>query len=219
MFKWQRIRHKFMLAVLCGATFASLQGCVQMAVGSAVVGTMAASDRRTLGAQTEDKTILLKGEHHAAKIVGDDGHVNVTSFNRKVLLTGEVKNQDVKLAVERDIAQIGGVLSVVNALNIEPVSSFGSRSEDTYITGKVIATLVDTKDIYVNSIKTVTEQNVVYLMGRLTEREAQIAAHVASQVGGVKKVVKLFETISEAELTALKAQKSEEPETDSEDEM
>jgi osmotically-inducible protein OsmY len=189
-----------MAAVLCGAVAASLQGCIEMAVGSAVMGTLAATDRRTFGAQTEDKAILVKGEARIPSIVGDAGHVNVASFNRKVLLTGEVRDQAMKAAVEREVGAIEGVQSIVNELEIAGASSFTSRSNDTLITGKVKAAFVDNKELYANAIKVVTERGIVYLMGRVTPREGQLAAEVARNVSGVQKVVKVFEYITEDEL-------------------
>lgn len=187
-------------AIICGASVMSLQGCFEMFVGTAVVGTLAATDRRTLGTQTEDKSITLKGETRVANLVGDQGHVNVTSFNRKVLLTGEVKNEAMKAAVEREIQAIENVQSVVNELVIAAPSSYSSRASDSFITSKVTASFVDAKDLFANSLKTVTERGTVYLMGRVTQREGARAAEVASGVKGVQKVVKLFEYISEDEL-------------------
>lgn len=189
--------------VLCGATALSLQGCFTLAVGGAVVGTMAATDRRTLGAQTEDKAIAVKGEIMISKIVGDSGHVNIASFNRKVLLTGEVRDEEMKAKVAREIGTIEGVESVINELAILGPSSFTSRSNDTLITGKVKASFVDEKHLAVNSIKVVTERGIVYLMGRVTEKEGMLAAQIASGVSGVQKVVKVFEYISDEEYRQL----------------
>lgn len=203
MIKWTRMKRPVAAILLCGAVVTGLQGCVEMAIGTAVMGTLAATDRRTFGAQTEDKAILFKGETRVANLVGDAGHVNVTSFNRKVLLTGEVRDQAMKAAVEREVAAIEGVQSIVNDLEVAGVSSFTSRSNDSLITGKVKASFVDAKDLYANSIKVVTERGVVYLLGRVTQREGQLAADVARNVGGVQKVVKVFEYISEQEFKQL----------------
>lgn len=200
MSKWTRVTRPLAAVVLCGAVITSLQGCVEMAVGSAVVGTLAATDRRTFGAQTEDKAILVKGEIRVANLVGNAGHVNVASFNRKVLLTGEVRDEAMKAAVEREVANIEGVHSIVNDLEVDGVTSFTSRSNDSLITGKVKASFVDAKDLYANAIKVVTERGSVYLMGRVTQREGQLAAEVARGVSGVRKVVKVFEYISEEDL-------------------
>jgi osmotically-inducible protein OsmY len=197
MNNWTRFTRPLATLALCGTVAISLQGCIEMAVGSAVVGTLAATDRRTFGAQTEDKSIVLKGEGRVSSLVGGAGHVNVTSFNRKVLLTGEVRDEAMKSAVEREVTAIEGVQSVVNDLEIAGVSSFTSRSNDSLLTGRVKAAFVDTRDLYANSIKVVTERGIVYLMGRVTQREGQLAAEVASNISGVQKVVKVFEYISD----------------------
>lgn len=188
----QRALRPLFRLVLCGALLASLQGCVEMVVGGAVLGTLAATDRRTLGAQTEDKAITLKGEQQASRIPGAT-HVNVASFNRKVLLTGQVVDEQVKAAVEREIAAIEGVQSVVNELELGGISSFSSRSNDAFITTMVTASLVDTRDLNANVFKVTTESGVVYLMGRVTQREGTVAGEVARGVNGVRKVVKIFE--------------------------
>jgi len=203
MSKRGRIHRVLATAALCGTLAITLQGCVEMAVGTAVVGTLAATDRRTFGAQTEDKTILFKGETRLSKLTGEGGHVNVTSFNRRVLLTGEVKDEAMKQAAEREMASIEGVLSVVNDLEVMPPSSLASRSNDALITGKVKASFVDTKELSANAIKVVTERGNVYLMGRVTPREADIASEVTRGVSGVKKVVRVFEYITDEELRRL----------------
>jgi osmotically-inducible protein OsmY len=188
---------------LCGVVVTSLQGCIEMAIGSAVMGTLAASDRRTFGAQTEDKAIVVKGETRLPGVVGESGHVNVASFNRKVLLTGEVKDAATKDAAEREVGAIEGVQSIVNELEIMGASSFTSRSNDTLLTGQVKASFVDSKELYANSIKVVTERGTVYLMGRVTQREGQLAAGAASSISGVQKVVKVFDYISDDEYRRL----------------
>lgn len=203
MIEWTRLRRPLAAVALCGTVAISLQGCVEMVVGSAVIGTLAATDRRTFGAQTEDKTILLKGEARVKRLVGDAGNVNVTSFNRKVLLTGEVRDEQMKAAVEREVADIQNVQSIVNELAIMPPSSLTSRSNDTLITGLVKASFVDAKDIYVNAFKVVTERGVVHLMGRVTQREGQLAAEIASTTRGVQRVVKVFDYISDNEMQEL----------------
>lgn len=199
----QRMRRLLASVAVCGATVVALQGCVEMAVGSAVVGTLAATDRHTFGAQAEDKAIVFKGETRVSRLVNGAGHVNVSSFNRRVLLTGEVRDEAMKQAVEREVAAIEGVTSVINDLEVGGITSMTSRSNDTLITGKVKASFVDTRDLYANSIKVVTERGNVYLMGRVTPREGQLAADVASSVSGVRKVVKVFEYISDDELKGL----------------
>jgi osmotically-inducible protein OsmY len=194
-------------AILCAALLTSLSGCVEMMVGGAVMGAVATADRRTLGAQTEDKTITVKAELRVPKIAGADAHVNIASFNRKVLLTGEVKDEATKARVESEVRSIDGVLSVANELEIAGPASYTSRSSDALVTTKVKASLVDMKTISATSFKVVTERGTVYLMGRVTQREGQVAADVARGVSGVQKVVKILEYITEDELRALQPPK------------
>jgi osmotically-inducible protein OsmY len=199
----RRLARPVCTGLLCLTVATSLTGCFEMALATAAVGTLAASDRRTLGAQTEDKAIVVKGEARVPHVVGDAGHVNVTSFDRRVLLTGEVRDEAMKAAVEREIGTIEGVQSVVNELAVGIPSSYSARSNDSLITAKVKASFIDAKDIFANSIKVVTERGVVYLMGRVTQREGERAGEIARSVGGVQKVVKVFEYISEEELRQL----------------
>jgi osmotically-inducible protein OsmY len=190
-------------AVLCVALLGSLQGCVGLMLGGAAMGAVATADRRTLGAQTEDKAIAVKAELRLPKVTGENGHVNSASFNRKVLLTGEVKDEAMKSAVESEVRSIENVQGVINELEIAGPASYTSRSSDALITTKVKASLVEMQTISATSFKVVTERGNVYLMGRVTQREGQIAADVAKGVSGVQRVVKIFEYISEDELRAM----------------
>ncbi len=194
-----------LLAVMLAVTGAmSLQACLPVMVGGTVMGTLAATDRRTIGAQADDAAIVLKGEGRARKITGELGRVAVTSFNHRVLLTGEVKDEKMKAEVEQQIVTIDGVKSVENDLVVAPVSTMGARSNDALITGKVKAAIIDTKDLYVNAFKIHTDRGVVYLMGRVTQREGKLAAEVARNAASkIRKVVKLFEYIGEDELKEL----------------
>jgi osmotically-inducible protein OsmY len=196
-------------AILCAALASSLSGCVAVMAGSAVMGAVATADRRTLGAQTEDKGIAVKGDVRVAKVVGDAGHVNVTSYNRRVLLTGEVRDEEMKAAVEREVKGIDNVLSVDNELEIAGPSSYTSRSSDALITTKIKASLVDKKTVSAVSFKVVTERGNVYLMGIVTPREGNIASQVAQGVSGVQRVVKIFEYISEEDLKAMQPQSAQ----------
>ena len=132
--------------------------------------------------------------------LGDRVHVNVTSYNRQALLTGEVPNAQDRQTVEQIVSQVENTRSVVNDLAVAPNSSLGQRSNDTFITGKVRASLVDAQDISANSFKVVTERNIVYLMGRVSQREANRATEIARGVSDVRKVVRVFEIVSEEEL-------------------
>ncbi|TFW27772.1 BON domain-containing protein [Massilia horti] len=202
-------------AVLCGALLASLAGCVEMMVGSAVVGAVATADRRTLGAQTEDKAITVKAEFQVPKIAGPNAHVNITSYNRKVLLTGEVHSEEAKRAVEREVRGIANVENVINELIIAGPSSYTSRSSDALVTTKVKASLIDKKTVSAVSFKVVTENGTTFLMGIVTPREGNIAAQVAQGVSGVQRVVKIFEYISEEDLKLLQPQSAQTSTTNS----
>ncbi len=193
-------------AMLCVALLGSMSACVPLVVGGAVAGAVAGVDRRTLGAQTDDKRIAIQAELRLPKLTGPDVHINTNSFNRQVLLTGEVKDEAMKAAVEREVKNIDGVLSVANELEIAGPSSYTSRSNDALITTKVKASLVDMKTISATSFKVITERGVVYLMGRVTPREGQVAGDVARGVGGVNKVVKVLEYITEEQLRTISPQ-------------
>lgn len=190
-----------------------LSGCAAAVVGGAAVGGMMALDRRTVGTQVEDEGIELRAGNRIHGIYGDKVHVNVTSYNRQVLLTGEVPSAEVREAVEKTMAAEQNVRSVVNDLAVMPNSTIGQRSNDTFITGKVRASLVDAKDLSANSFKVVTERNVVYLMGRVSQREAGRATAIARGITGVSKVVRVFEYLTEEEVASLNAGKQAKPAT------
>ena len=190
----------FIAAAVAAATL--LAGCAPIVVGTAVVaGAMVVTDRRSSGAQVDDEVIQGKaGGRIGEALPGDNVRVNVTSYNRMVLLTGEVPKEADKTTVEQIVARIDNVVSVVNELTVGPPNSFNEKTNAAFITTKVKASLVDAKDVFSNQIKVVTHRGVVYLMGRVTEREAARAAEIARGVSGVVKVVKVFEILSEAEL-------------------
>ena len=188
--------------VVCMAGLASLlSACVPLVVGGAAVGgALVATDRRTSGAQLEDEGIELRAIGRINANLGSRVHVNVTSYNRQVLLTGEVPSAQDRQLVEQIVSRVDNVRSVVNELAVLGASSLTQRSSDALITGKVKAGMVDTKDLFANSFKVVTERGVVYLMGRVSQREANRATEIARSTGGVQKVVRLLEIISEEEL-------------------
>jgi osmotically-inducible protein OsmY len=189
------------LAALAVATL--LSACAPLIVGGAMVsGVLVATDRRTTGAQVEDQGIELKSGN-VVKELATLGHVVVTSYNRMVLVTGEVPDEASRSRVELALAKIENVKSVVNELAVAGNSSTGSRANDVQLGLKVKASYVDAKDLQANAIKVVVERATVYLMGRVTEREAARAAEMASTVPGVTKVVRVFELIGEDELAKL----------------
>jgi osmotically-inducible protein OsmY len=205
------LRRPLLGLALGAALCASLQGCLPLVVGATAVGSMAAVDRRSLGMQTDDKTIELKGEGRASKITGDKGRVAVTSYNRMVVLSGEVADEKMKAEVQAQIATLGDLKKIENDLEVAPVSTVSARSSDLLITSKVKAAIIDTKDLYISAFKIHTDRGVVYLMGRVTQREAKLGAEVARNAASdIRKVVKLFEYITEDELLEIKAKSSPE---------
>lgn len=190
-------------ATVLTAALSSLSGCAPLIMGGAVMTGVVATDRRTAGTQVEDESIELKVSSAVRQDLGDRVHLNVTSFNRKVLLSGEVRTAADKERAEKLTQSQENVQSVINDLAVMPPSSLTQRSKDTVITGQVKAAFVDAKDLQVNAIKVVTERGVVYLMGRVTAREAKRATDITRTIGGVTKVVRVFEEISEQELERL----------------
>ena len=187
---------------------AQLAGCAPLLVGGAMVGgTMVAIDRRTTGTQVEDQSIEVKAANRVKEAVGDRAHVNITSYNRTVLLTGEAINDADKAAIEQAVQRIENVRSTVNEVAVTIPSAMSTRSNDALLTGKVKATFIDAKDLQVNAFKVVTERGNVYLMGRVTEREATRATDLARTVSGVQKVVRVFEVVTEQELAENAAKK------------
>lgn len=180
-----------------------LGGCVAAVGGAVAGGAMMAVDRRTTGAQVDDQTIELRASNAVTAAIGTRGNVSATSYNRVVLLTGQVPTEADRTQVEAVVAKVENVRAVVNELTVGPNSSLSQQSSDTLITGKVKAAFIDAKELQMASIKVVTERGVVYLMGRVTDTEANIAANVTRSVGGVQKVVKVFEIITPAELAAM----------------
>lgn len=179
---------------------ASLSACAPLVLGTAVGGAFMATDRRTSGMQLEDQTIEIKASNRIKDAIGDLGHVNVNAYNRWILLTGEVPTEADKAGAERAARGVENVSNVYNELTVSLNSSLGSRSSDVLLAGKVKATLVDARDIISNAFSVVVERGDVFIMGLVTEREANRAAELAASVKGVNRVVKVMQIISEDEL-------------------
>ncbi|MFN3610796.1 BON domain-containing protein [Tepidimonas sp.] len=193
-----------MTAVAATTLLAPLSGCAPLVAGAAVGGTvLVATDRRTSGTQLEDQTIELKIGNRVREQLGERARVNPTSFNRKVLLTGEVASEADRQTVLRIVQGVENVTGVVDELAVMGSPSLTARSSDALVTARVKAAFVDAKDLSANAIKVTTERGTVYLMGLVTAREAQRAADIARAVPGVQRVVRVFEIISEAELARL----------------
>jgi len=195
-----RMQHGLMAAAL-GASL--LSGCAPLVVGGAVMTGVVAVDRRTAGTQIEDEGIELKVASAINKELGERVHLNVTSYNRRTLLTGEVRSEADRARATLLAQSQENVKDVVNDLLVGAPSSLTQRTKDTVITGQVKAAFLDAKDLQSNAVKVITERGVVYLMGRVTTREAQRATDIARGIGGVAKVVRVFEDISEEELKRL----------------
>ncbi len=195
--------------LLAGLVAASLGGaltaCVPLVVGGAAMGALVATDRRTSGAQLEDEGIELRAASRLREAVGDRAHVNVTSYNRQVLLTGEVPTAADKQLVEQTVSRVENVKSIVNELAVLGNTTLASRSSDVLVTGKVRASLVDAKDLFAGAFKVVTERGTVYLMGRVTQREADRATQMTRTISGVQRVVRIFEVITEQELAQIQS--------------
>ena len=188
---------------LAGLVAGLTAGCAPLIVGGAVIGGgLMATDRRTTGTQLEDEGIEIKANARVRELA-TLGQVSVISYNRLVLLTGEVPGDAEKAAVEKAVRGVENVRNVVNELVIAANSPIGSRTRDSYLSTKVKATLLDAKDVQANAFKVVAERNVIFLMGRVTEREATRGAELAASVSGVEKVVRVFEILTEQELAAL----------------
>ena len=193
------------LTTLAAALLAgSLAGCAPLIVGGAAVGTaLMVTDRRSSGAQIDDEAIELRAASRMREAFGDRAHINVTSYNRQVLLTGEVPSEAMKQQAEQVAGRVDNVRGIVNELAISPTSStLPQRSNDVLITGKIRASLVDARDLQANAYKVVTERGTVYLMGRVTPYEADRATSIARQISGVQRVVRIFEIATPEELRA-----------------
>lgn len=187
--------------LVLGSLVGVLGGCAAVVVGGMIAGTvMVASDRRTSGSQLNDEGIEIRAKNRLKEKFGERGNFSVTSYNGRVLLTGEVAGNSDKLAAEQLVFQVENVKLVVNELTVAgSTSTLQERTNDTLITSRVKTSLIEAKDLQSNAFKVVTERGVVYLMGRVTQREADRSTDIARSTGGVVKVVRSFEFISEDE--------------------
>ena len=182
------------LTVTLGA-IALAQGCAPVIVAGGATAAVAATDRRTVGALVDDNAIELKARKalNSDPEIGDDVHVNITGMNGIVLLTGETTTGELRdraLALIRDVP---GIRRIVNEVRVAELTAFANRTHDSWITGKVKTKLIGTENIPSNHIKVVTENSIVYLMGLVTQKEGELAAEATRTVGGITRVVKLFE--------------------------
>lgn len=185
---------------------AQVTACGVLAVGGVVASSTILADRRTPGVQAIDKGIELEAGNALAKKFGDNAHINVTSFNQKVLLTGEVKDADIKGEAGAYVKAMKNARSVFNELIIGPNSSYTARANDSYLESKIKTQMIFTDQLPSNSMAIVAEGSSVYLMGILTQSEAAIAKKVTSNTNGVKDVYAYFDIISEEEKIRLEKQ-------------
>jgi len=194
--------HKTKLALAAVALLAVLpwlQGCFPAVATGAAVGVMAVHDRRSTGTQTDDEMLEWKVRGVLPERYREQSNVSVTVYNRRLLLTGEAPSAEARAATEAAARTVDGLREVYNELAVGPVSKLGSRSNDSYITSKVKARLVDSDQLSANHVKVVTERGVAHLLGIVNEREGRAAVAVARTTSGVLKVVSLLEIIDEAE--------------------
>lgn len=196
-------RRTFVLGLLAAATLPLLQGCFPVVATGVGAGAMMISDRRSSGTYVEDEGIEWKASNRLRQHFGTLNHFNATSYNRNVLLTGEVQNESVRAEAERIVAGIENVRGIINELSIGPASSMTARANDGLITSNVKARFVDARHFAANHVKVVTEANVVFLMGLVTRAEADAASEIARTSQGVRKVVRVFEYISDEDARRL----------------
>ncbi len=196
------VRQVALGAALAGSVL-SLGGCFPLAAGGALMTGIVASDRRSSGTQLEDKNIELKAAFQIRQSIGERAHINVNSYNRQVLISGEVPSAQDKSLAEKLVKEVDGVNTVLNELAVMGNTSFSERSSDLVTNGRVTAAIFDAKDLTTNAFKIVTERGVVYVMGRVTAREAKRVTEVVTAVSGVKKMVRVLDIISEDELARI----------------
>ena len=183
-----------------------LSACGVLVVGGVAASATVLADRRSPSVQAIDKGIQLEAGNALSKRFGDNAHINITSFNQKVLITGEVKDADIKGEADAYVKAMKNARSVYNELVIAAISTYTARANDSYLESKIKTQMIFTEQLPSNSMAIVAEGSSVYLMGILTQKEADIAKKVASNAGDVKEVFVYFDIISDAEKTRLEKQ-------------
>jgi len=204
----QVTRRTFLLGLTAATALPVLQGCFPLVAGGVGAGAAMVADRRTSGAYVEDEGIEWRAASALRDRMGDAVHVNVTSFNRNVLLTGEAPSEAHRAEIERVVSGVSNVRGITNEVQVAGIASLTSRSNDSVITSKVKARFVDAATFGAHHVKVVTEASTVYLLGLVTRREADAATDVARTTSGVRKVVRVFEYITDQEARRLDGQRS-----------
>lgn len=198
---WRRVLASALVAT---AAVAGLSACAPLVVGGAVgTGVLVATDRRTAGIQLEDQSIEMRAASRLREAFGNRARVSVTSYNRRVLLTGEVPSETDRALAVRIVSQVENVAEIIDELAVMSSPSLTARSSDALVTARVKAALVDARDLSANAFKVTTDRGTVYLMGRVTQREAERATEVTRSLSGVQRVVRVLEIISEEELARI----------------
>lgn len=202
--KQQNTTRRTFLTGLCAlAILPTLQGCFPLVAGGAAGAAIMFADRRTSGSFIEDEGIEWRTRNHLEERFGSSVNLSVTSYNRNVLLTGQVPNEAARAEAGRIATGIDNVNGIINEIEVAGISSLTSRSNDTLITSRAKARFVDNQTFGAHHVKVVTENGTVFLMGIVTRREADAATEVARTTGGVQKVVRVFEYISDEEAARL----------------
>jgi osmotically-inducible protein OsmY len=191
--------------LVLSALAASLSGCIGLVLTGAAIGVMAVTDRRTIGAQTEDQGIEFKASEVIRTKINNPGGISITSFNRKVLISGQVLDEQSRRDAEALVSKVDNVKGVFNELVVSGRASFGTNTLDATVTTKVKGSFLEAADLSANVFKVVTESGTVFLMGITTQKEGARAAEVASRVNGANKIVTLFEYITDEELAKIEA--------------
>ena len=195
----KQLKRQTLKLIALGAGASALTGCFPLVAGGMAGGALVIADRRNPGTQAIDRGIQLEAESFLTKKYGDNIHVNVSVFNRRVLLTGETRTDSIKSSVEADIKNMKNVTTVFNEMVPAPISGLSARANDSYLTTRIKGAFVATEGVPSNSMKVITEASKVYLMGIVTDAEANRAVEIARSVPGVKQVTKVFDLISEAD--------------------
>lgn len=195
----KQLKRQTLKLIALGAGTSALTGCFPLVAGGMAGGVLVIADRRNPGTQAIDRGIQLEAESFLTKKYGDNIHVNVSVFNRRVLLTGETRTDAIKSSVEADIKNMKNVTTVFNEMVPAPISGLSARANDSYLTARIKGAFVATEGVPSNSMKVITEASKVYLMGIVTDAEANRAVEIARSVPGVKQVTKVFDLISEAD--------------------
>ncbi len=198
-------------AMLAASAAVVLPGCFPVVATGVAVGTLATVDRRTYGTQVDDQAIELKSDRRLSEGLGERAYLYVTSYNRRVLLTGDVVDEAAKAEAERIVRGVENVSDVINEIRVGPISSLGSHANDTYITSKVKSRFVEASKFSANHVKVHTDSGTVFLMGLVTRGEADAATDIARTTGDVNKVVRVFEYISDDQAQRLDKRPAESP--------